>query len=656
MCGICGFVNAEGRPADRATIEAMTATLRRRGPDDAGYYVGGPAALGMRRLSIIDLDTGRQPIANEMQTAWVILNGEIYNYGELRRELETRGHVFRTRSDTEVIVHLYEELGERCVERLNGMFAIAVWDEPRQRLFLARDRMGQKPLYWTRVGAGLAFASEPKSLLAHPAVPCELDRRSLCRYLLYEYVPAPASIFAGIQKLERAHRLIYENGSVRQEAYWDAFGASDAVPASLDEAAGEFWERFRESVRSQLVSDVPLGVFLSGGIDSAAVVAAMRDWLPPDRIETFTIGFEDSTYDEVPFARAVAGYFGTRHREETFSVDRMLEVLPDVADYLDEPFGDASVLPTYMLSRFARQYVTVALGGDGGDELLAGYPTFLADRAAALFRRLPRRLQHAIEGVAGWLPVRHGNFSFDFKVRQFLRGAARPPLLAHQLWIGSFHAAEQRALLSGELRAECDGFDPEAEHLRLCERLPGDDLVAQLTALYSKTYLAEDILTKADRASMAASLEVRAPFLDPGLVQFLTRLPSDWKLHGRETKRVLRRALRGRVPDVVLRRTKKGFGIPVARWLCGPLRELAGDVLGESRLRAQGWFDPAAVRRLLDEHWAGRHNHRKGLWTLIMFQLWHDAYGSTRARHGHSPADPAAGQGSRQLDDTRCHP
>lgn len=627
MCGICGFVNCGGQSADRSIVADMNATLRRRGPDDEGYFVAGPAALGMRRLSIIDVAAGHQPITNETETVWVVFNGEIYNFAELRTQLESRGHVFRTRSDTEVIVHLYEDLGDACVEQLNGMFALALWDAAAQRLLLARDRMGQKPLYWSRVAGGIVFGSEPKSLLAHPGVSHELDPKSLSRYLFYEYVPAPSSIFAGMHKLERAHLMTFERGEVRVRQYWDAYAENTGtVPSTLDAAADELWLRLRESVRSQLVSDVPLGVFLSGGIDSAALVAAMREWLPPDRIQTFTIGFEDPSYDEVPYARVVAEHFGSDHHEDTFSIDRMLKVLPDVSAYLDEPFGDASVLPSYLLSQFARSHVKVALGGDGGDELLAGYPTFLADRHAAVYRALPRFLQRMGNWLARGLPVRHTNFSFDFKVRQFLRGAAAPPELAHQLWIGSFHSAEQRDLLSPDLRASVDGFSAEDEHTALCGTLPEADQLNRLIALYSKTYLAEDILTKADRASMAASLEVRAPFLDPELVRYLARLPAEWKLRGRETKRVLRRGLRGRVPDVVLRRPKKGFGIPVAAWLCGPLRSLLADLLSSDRLRRQGLFNAPVVERLLHDHWAGRRNHRKGLWTLLMFQLWHDRY------------------------------
>jgi asparagine synthase (glutamine-hydrolysing) len=420
---------------------------------------------------------------------------------------------------------------------------------------------------------------------------------------------------------------VYESGDVRIDRYWQARRVDEAGPAPpLDQAAEQLWDRFREAVRSQLVSDVPLGVFLSGGIDSSSVVAAMASLMPPEQIDTFTIGFDDPSFDESGPARQVARHFGTRHHEEVFSIQRLLELLPEVADYLDEPFGDASVLPMYLLSRFARERVTVALGGDGCDELMAGYPTFQAIGAAAVFRGLPRPLQRLAAWAGRQLPVSHANFSFDFKLKQFLKGAATAPPLAHQIWLGSFDGAEQRSLLNPDLLAGSDEPGVEREHEQLARDEPGGDLVELLTRIYARTYLAEDILTKADRASMAASLELRAPFMDPHLVSFITSLPSPYKLHGSETKRVLRRAAAAWLPATVLNRPKKGFGIPVARWLSTNLRDLVGDLLGESRLRRQGLFQPSAVATLLDDHWSGRRNNRKGLWTLLMFQLWYDRF------------------------------
>jgi len=606
----------------------MTARLWSRGPDDCGYYVEGPVAIGMRRLAIIDLQTGQQPIANEDESVWVVQNGEIYNYRQLRQQLQRRGHKFKTQSDTEVLVHLYEEHGERFVDHINGMFAVAVWDERRRQLVLVRDRAGQKPLYWTRLGErGIAFASEPKALLVHPQVAATLDLASLCRYLWYEYVPAPHSIYEGIYKLPASWRLVYRDGQVECSPYWELPACASEVEIDLATAAERFWQLLVRSVRLRLASDVPLGVFLSGGLDSTTVLAAMTESVPAKNIKTFTIGFDDPSFDESGYARVVADHFGTDHHEQVFSVGELLELLPAVADYLDEPFADASVLPMLLLSRFARRYVTVALGGDGGDELLAGYPTFQATGPAAVIRSLPRFARNTLRSLAQALPVSHANFSFDFKVKKFVEGADAPTAaLAHQLWLGSFSPASQRELLSPQV---LDAVEPQTlidEHCQLAQQLDGTDTVDRLIRLYVRTYLAEDILTKGDRASMATSLELRAPLLDPDLIRFLMWLPSRYKLYCGRTKRVLRRAVRGRIPDAVLRRGKKGFGIPVARWLTNELRDLVAQMLDRDRLYAQGLFNPTAVWRLVEEHWAGQKDNRKCIWTLIMFQLWYDRY------------------------------
>jgi len=432
MCGIAGFVNRAGQTADRAIIERMTATLAHRGPDGEGFYCAGPVALGHRRLSIIDVAGGAQPMSNEDGSIWVTYNGELYNELELRKELVAKGHRYRTASDTESLVHLYEEEGLDFVRRLNGMFALAIWDRNRGRLVLARDRMGQKPLYYGELpGGGLAFGSEPKAILAHPDIGRELDHASLIRYLFYEYVPAPYSIWGSLSKLPRGHVLSWESGSIRVWRYWDpAVGHPGAL--DFDAAAEQFWRDLRASVARHRRSDVPIGVFLSGGIDSSSVAAALCEIEPPRQVRTFSIGFQDPSFDESSHARTVARHLGTDHHERTFSIETVYELLPEVAGWLDEPFGDASILPTHLLSRFAREEVKVVLGGDGADELLAGYPTFAAERAAGVFRRLPRPAQALAGAAVGRLPVDHRNFSFDFKLKQFLRGAAEPLPLAHQ--------------------------------------------------------------------------------------------------------------------------------------------------------------------------------------------------------------------------------
>jgi asparagine synthase (glutamine-hydrolysing) len=628
MCGICGIVERHD-PVDQQALRRMTAALRHRGPDDEGFYFStAPSAagvgLGFRRLSIIDLVTGNQPIANEDGSVQVVFNGEIYNYRELRSELEARGHRLATESDTEVIVHQYEELGSRCFARLNGMFALALWDANRSELVLARDRFGKKPLYYADLGGSLLFGSELKSLLEHPRCPRDLDLDALSRYLALEYVPTPYSIFAGVRKLPGGHVLRWRDGGVSIEQFWDLGLDPDDPPRPAEAYVEEFRELLRAAVRRRLVSDVPLGAFLSGGIDSSSVVAMMVDALPAKAVKTFSVGFEERSFDESLHARRVAAHFGTDHHEEVFTPRVMLDTLPTVVDWLDEPFGDASILPTYLLSRFTREHVTVALGGDGSDELLAGYPTFPADRLAR-FYRVPRLLHsNVIVPLADRLPVSTANFSFDFKLKRFLRAAGSREDVRHPLWLGSFTPDEQAALL-----AETPG-DPFVEQRRVLAQ-GGSDRLGRLIYLYAKTYLQDDILVKVDRASMACSLEVRAPFLDVELVEFLARVPSRLKLHRLDTKHLLKRAMGDVLPTGIAERAKKGFGIPVGAWFKGELREALLDELSPERIRQQGLFQPAEVDRLISEHLSGRRDHRKQLWTLFVFQLWHRRWLGGRA-------------------------
>jgi asparagine synthase (glutamine-hydrolysing) len=636
MCGICGIVGRD--EIDPGVLTRMTDSIRHRGPDDEGFYVSPPSrtnvGLGFRRLAIIDLDTGNQPIANEDGSIRVVFNGEIYNFPELRDELEARGHVFSTRADTEVIVHLYEELGAGCVKRLNGMFAFAVWDARDQSLLLARDRFGKKPLYYAEVDGGLIFGSELKALLQHPRCPRDLDLDSLARYLAFEYVPEPGSIVSGVRKVPAAHVLTWRSGgTVESRRYWELEFGPD-LNLTDDEFAEELRSRFRAAVQRRLLSDVPLGAFLSGGIDSSSVVAAMCELMPASQVKTFSIGFEDRSFDESDHARAVAAYFSTDHHEEVFSPATLLAQLPDVAGWLDEPFADPSVLPTYMLSRFARRHVTVALGGDGGDELLAGYPTFVADRAASLYR-VPASVHARVERLAARLPVSTRNFSTDFKIKRFLRGMAYEPEVRHAAWLGAFTPPELRAVLRST--------PPDVyEELRgLAARLPGRNRVERMISFYAATYLRDDMLVKVDRASMACSLEVRAPFLDVELAEFLAQVPSTLKLRGLRTKHLLKVAMTDALPPGIANRSKKGFGIPVAEWLGGPLRELVLDELSQSRLDEQGIFRPAEVGRLVDEHLQRTHDHRKPIWTLLMFQLWHRRFVEASAG-GVSGVQPAA--------------
>ena len=600
----------------------MAATLRHRGPDDEGYYLeryddGVSVGLGFRRLAIIDLESGNQPIGNEDGSVQVVFNGEIYNFRELRRELEAGGHRFATNADTEVLVHLYEHLGHACVERLNGMFAFALWDERRRELLLARDRFGKKPLYYALVGPSIIFGSELKSVLTHPDSPSGLDMESLSRYLALEYVPTPYSIVKGVSKLPGGHVLRWRDGRAAVERYWDLSFPGETAGVTDDEYADELRTRLREAVRRRLVSDVPLGAFLSGGIDSSSVVALMTEAMPPDQVKTFSIAFGERSFDESAHARRVAAHFGTDHHEEVFTSRTMVDVLPSVVDILDEPFADASILPTYVLSRFTRQSVTVALGGDGSDELLAGYPTFPAERVARLYV-LPKPIhERLVVPLLDRVPVSTNDFSLDFKVKRFLRGAASPANVRHGTWLGAFTPGEQELLLG---TAPVDAY---AEQHRAFSGGPGDSPLERVIYQYAKGYLQDDILVKVDRASMACSLEVRAPFLDVDLVEFLGRVPPRLKLKRLETKHLLKRAMADVLPPGIAERPKKGFGIPIAAWFKGELREPLEDELSPARLKRQGIFDSAEVTRLIREHVEGRRDHRKQLWTLFMFQLWH---------------------------------
>lgn len=632
MCGIAGFVNAADRPAERSLLARMTSTLVHRGPDGDGHWTDGAAALGHRRLSIIDLAGGAQPMSNEDGSVWVTFNGEIYNEPNLRTELIARGHQFRTDSDTECLVHLYEDHGPDFVRFLNGMFALAIWDVRGERLVLARDRLGQKPLYWHRGADGLIlFGSEPKALLAHPAMPRALDHDSLARYLFYEYFPWESCIWSGMQKLRPGHLLVYERGSVAIREFWrpdlpeEGFGrkADEIDPDFVDRLPGEFWNRFLEAVDRHRRSDVPLGVFLSGGVDSSAVAAALVELQGADRVGTFSIGFGESSFDESAHAAAVAKHLGTRHHERRFGVETLIELIPQVTAWSDEPFGDASLLPTHLLSRFAREQVTVALGGDGADELMAGYPTFAADPWMKRFDGMPRAVRRAIAGAVRRLPVRHTNFSFDFKARQFLRGAGCSPALAHQRWLGSYDGQEIRGILVDRPR-----IDVEEELIERIATESGGRFADAEERLYQyqTMYLPEDILFKVDRASMATSLEVRAPFLDADLVDWLGTLPSGVKRQGGVGKLLMKKALQGKLPPGVMNRPKKGFGIPVAAWLRGPLKGWMTDWLSADRLRRQGLFDDRYVGRLVDEHLKGVRDHRKPIWTLLNFQIWYDRW------------------------------
>jgi asparagine synthase (glutamine-hydrolysing) len=635
MCGITGWANLDSHapPPDgaRDLLHAMCERMIHRGPDSEGLFVTTGAALGMRRLAIIDLVTGEQPAFNEDKSIAVILNGEIYNYRELRSMLEKRGHAFHSASDTEVLPHLYEEFGDGMVRELNGMFAFALWDSRRRRLLIARDRFGEKPLYWGVFDNTLLFASEPKVLLAHPAVRPALNINALRQYLSFDYVPAPLSIYEGINKLPAAHKLTLENGRVNVERYWQlSYKTAEPVPGE-NEAAEHLRELLADAVRMRLVSDVPLGVLLSGGVDSSTI-AALAVRASSEAVKTFSISFAESSFDESAYARGVAKFLGTDHHEERLSANLAANLVSEIGSWMDEPFSDPSLVPTYLLSRFTRKHVTVALGGDGGDELFAGYPMYTGHRWAEIYKRVPTVLRRGlIEPVVKLLPVKTKNLSFDYKALRFVTGAKYDAITRHHVWFGSFTPEEQQQLLTPEALAASDG-DIYAEAQIIAAECNSDDLVTQMQSVDTRLYLAEDILTKVDRASMAVSLEVRAPFLDPRVAEFAASLPCNYKLRGLKTKYILKKAVHDMLPPFVTRRGKKGFGVPVAEWLKVKLRPLARDLLSPERVRRAGVFNPEFVARLQDEHERGVANHRKLLWTLLMFELWHESFVETPRR------------------------
>src|SRR6266508_2079538 len=635
MCGITGWANLDSRmpPPDCAheLLHSKYERMVHRGPDSEGLMVSHGVALGMRRLAIIDLVTGEQPTFNEDKSVAVILNGEIYNYRELRHDLEKRGHSFRSQSDTEVLPHLYEEYADEMVQQLNGMFAFALWDSKRRRLLLARDRFGEKPLYWGVFANTVLFASEPKVLLAHPAVKCSLNLQALREYLSFDYVPAPLTIYQGINKLPAAHTLTLEDRDIKTQCYWSlSFRTKQPAPSEA-EATEHLRELLADSVRMRLVSDVPLGVLLSGGVDSSTI-AALAVRASSEAVKTFSISFAESSFDESSYARAVAKFLGTDHHEERLSVNLAANLVGEIGSWMDEPFSDPSLVPTYLLSRFTRKHVTVALGGDGGDELFAGYPMYRGVRWADFYSRLPLALKRGlIEPLVRLLPVKTKNLSFDFKAQRFITGAKYDPVTRHHVWFGSFTPDEQLRLLAPDVLAASEG-DIYLQARQMLAACDAKDMVEQMQNLDTRLYLAEDILTKVDRASMAVSLEVRAPFLDPRVAEFAASLPSNYKLRGRRTKYILKRAIENLLPPFVVRRGKKGFGVPVAEWLKGKLRPLARDLLSPDRVRKAGVFNPEYVTRLQDEHERGVANHRKLLWTLLMFELWHESFIETPRR------------------------
>ena len=622
MCGIAGYMG----PATPGVLKRMLQTLRHRGPDDMGTYEAPPVGIGMTRLAIIDLSGGRQPMTNEDGSLWIVFNGEIYNHRELRRDLEAAGHRFRTRSDTEAILHLYEQEGEGCVNRLRGMFAFAIWDARNTTLFLARDRLGKKPLYlWNRNGR-LLFASEIKALLCHPAISRELDPDAFRHYLAFGYTPADRSIFSEIAKLPPAHTAAFRNGDLVLKGYW-RLPPGDAAPhLPATEAAARLREVLREAVKLRLESDVPLGVFLSGGVDSSAVVACMRE-VTNQRIATFSIGFgaASPSFDERPIARLVAQRFATDHTEEILE-PRAMDLLPTLVDHFDEPFANSSAIPTFVVAQATARHMKVALSGIGGDETCAGYPRYLGVRVSELYRRVPRPVRSAA-AAALLRSVAEGEQSRNWAdwIRRFAAGAEQPLPDRYIGWTRFFDERELARLATPALQAHWHGPVDARQRAAYAEHGFGDPVDGAFR-IDLATYLPDDLLVMADRMTMANSLEVRAPFCDHRLIEESLRISPRAKMPGFRLKGLLKAAFADRLPREVLSHPKQGFMIPLGRWLRTDLRCAMEELLDPERIRARGLFSPEAVRTLQAEHLSGARTHSDRLWTLMIAELWMRRY------------------------------
>src|SRR5947209_7342232 len=621
MCGIAGIVNLDGAAADSTLLARMNDAIRHRGPDEEGTYLKGNVGLAMRRLAIIDLAGGQQPIANEDRTCWIVFNGEIYNYRELKKRLEDLGHTFSTDCDTEAIVHAYEQYGADCPKHLRGMFAFAVWDSRRQELFLARDRVGKKPLLYAKAGGTFVFGSEFSALLAHPAVGREVDREALHYYLSFMCVPAPLTAYRQIRKLEPGHSLtLTRDGELKIERYWQP-DFSKKIKIAEEEAGERAVELLREAVRVRLMSEVPLGAFLSGGIDSSAVVALMSE-ASAAPVKTFSIGFDEQDFSELHHARRVAERVGAEHHEFIVRPDAM-EVLPLLVEHYGEPYADSSAIPTYYVSRETRRHVTVALNGDGGDECFAGYERYAAMRLSETYRKLPGVLrERVIRQAVGLLPsseLRRGRVR---SLKRFLRAASLPPVERYLRWVSVFDPVAKRELYTDEFLGETSGQDAAAWLAPWFARVNGAGVVDAALLADTMTYLPNDLLVKVDIASMAVSLEARSPFLDHHVIEFAASLPEGLKLRRLTTKYLLKRALRGLLPRENLTRGKMGFGVPVGHWLRGPMQGFLRENLLSERSARRGLLRADAVRRLVELHTRGERDYAHQLWTLLMLELW----------------------------------
>ena len=621
MCGIVGIANANSRPVNREILERMNRCIEHRGPDEDGFYLQESVGLAMRRLAIIDLAHGKQPIHNADETKWIVFNGEIYNYQELREDLDRRGHKFYTNSDTEAIVHLYDEFGADCVTHLRGMFVFAIWDERDKSLFIARDRVGKKPLLYSHQANGdLIFGSEFQALLAHPDVSREVDTEAIDNYLSYACVPAPQTAFKQIRKLEPAHWLRWKNGEIETKRYWQP-NFSKKIKISEAEAIEETTRILRESTRLRLISEVPLGAFLSGGVDSSTVVALMAQESEKP-VKTFSIGFEEQDFSELKYAKRVAETVGAEYHEFIVKPNA-LEILPTLVEHYGEPYADSSAIPTYYVSKETRKYVTVALNGDGGDESFAGYERHAAMKIAEKYHRFPRILRKAlVEAPVNLIPTSETKKSRVRDVKRFLRAANLQKTERYFSWVSAFDSDAKRQLYTKDFSANLNGQDSSRFLEKWFAAANGSGILDATLLTDQMTYLPNDLLVKVDIASMANSLEARSPFLDHKVIEFAASLPESLKLRGLETKYLLKKVAARLVPRDVIYRRKMGFGVPIGSWFRGEMKDFVRDVLLSEKSLKRGVVKPEMLEKYVNEHASGKRDYAPQIWTLLMLELW----------------------------------
>jgi asparagine synthase (glutamine-hydrolysing) len=623
MCGIVGYLKLNGERVEANMIDSMCQTIVHRGPDDAGSFVKDNIGIGMRRLSIIDLETGKQPISNENDSLHIVFNGEIYNYRELKPDLVTKGHTFKTNSDTEVILHLYEEYAEGCLQYLNGMFAFAIWNEKKKELFCARDRLGIKPFYYLLDKNRLIFGSELKVILEEKNLDLGLDLEALSQYLAFEFIPFPGTLMQSIKKLPPGHFLYAGNSGVKIRQYWSAANIEEKE-RSEEETVEELESLLRDSVRLRLRSDVPFGAFLSGGIDSSSIVGLMTGLLE-SKPRTFSIGFDDKSYNELGYAAQVAELFGTDHTDQVIEPSA-IDLIENLINYMDDPIGDFSIFPTYLVSRLAREKVKVILSGDGGDELFGGYDTYIAQKFYRYYSLIPAHLRkYIILPLANMLPPTGKKKGLINKTKRFVGGASLSEQYDHFRWMIFMRPEENHHIFSDEIS---DSIDTGSTFSFITKYLDENRLRGINRSMYLdiNSYLVDNILVKVDRMSMATSLEARVPFLDHRVVEFALSITDDLKINNFKTKYVLKKMMEKMLPDSVINKPKQGFSIPMKNWLKGPVKPMMTDLLSFDRIKKQGIFNPDYIDGLIRDHLENKNNHSHKLWSLMLLQLWKDRF------------------------------